>query len=129
MLLRMKKINVHKSKFIDIIAIVSPDNVIKTPVIIGFLRYPYKPPVTSFLVGLHGANVPFPILINAEIVIIRIDNPIIIIINPMKNVIRCFMKKFLSITKGIKIRTVIGRIKEDACFIMFFIMWILFYIG
>ena len=82
----MKNITAHMKIFNDKIAIDSPVRTIKTPEIIGFLTCPYIPPVTNFLVGLHGANVPLPILIIVDIVIVMIYNPMHTITSPDKSV-------------------------------------------
>ena len=70
--------------FSDNIVIDSPINTIKTPVIIGFLTCPYKSLIISFLVGLQGAKVPFPILMNIEIVLIIRYNPMNIMERPAR---------------------------------------------
>lgn len=82
--------------FNDNIVMVSPINTVKTPNIIGFLTYPYIPQIINFLVGLQGANVPFPIFIKLDIVRIITYNPRIIIISPITKVEIYFMDMFFS---------------------------------
>ena len=65
----MKKIVTHMNILNDSIAIDSPIRTIITPIIIGFLTYLYIPFITNFLVGLQGARVPSPNLMNPEIVL------------------------------------------------------------
>lgn len=118
----MKKETVQINRLNDIIDKVSPASVIKTPEIIGFLTYLYSPPVTSFFGGLQGARVPFPIRIKDEIVIIRRVIPTIMSNSPGIKVQLFTTRMFFSIYRGIKIRTVIGRIREKNCLMIFFNM-------
>jgi hypothetical protein len=70
--------------------------------------------MTSFFGGLHGANVPLPILIKVEIVITITNNPVQINKRPISNDGNDFTDISLSIYIGTKTKTVIGRIKETS---------------
>jgi hypothetical protein len=108
--------------FKDIIASDSPASTIKTPVIIGFLTYPYIPEVTSFFVGLQGANVPLPIRMTVDIAIIRIYKPMQMKTSPEKKTGKFLTDRSRSMIKGIIISTVTGNRNERICFIKFFMI-------
>jgi hypothetical protein len=100
----------------------SPINTVNTPMIIGFLTCPYIPSTINFFGGLQGASVPFPFLINVDIVMIMKQNPTAIIIKPIKKVHSCLITMFFSINKGTRINTMMGRINEKSCFVTVFIL-------
>jgi hypothetical protein len=76
----------------------------------------------SFFVGLQGARVPFPFIINAEIVMTMKYNPKNMIQMPTINVGMLFIRMSFSSDKGTNTRTVKGRMKEKICLIIFFIL-------
>ena len=121
----MKKITVQMKILKDKTAIDSPASTVSTPIIIVFLTYPYIPLIINFLVGLQGANVPFPILIKVDTVINMTNNPMNMRISPINKAHKCFIERSCSMVKGIRIKTVMGSIKEMICLITFRMIWLL----
>lgn len=102
----------------------SPNKTKRAPNIIGLRTCPYKPPVTSFLVGSHGASVPFPIRTNIRIVKTMTAIPDTINRHPIMLVNNHRNEKSFSIKRGTTIKAETGSKNEAICRIIF--MFLLF---
>ena len=116
----MKKNAVHKSNSHPEKINDSPNRIMVTAAIIGFLRCAWAPVTTRFSGGSHGARVPLPLIINNLLVDMKNPNPIITNNIPIINlkadkseskVTSCRLK-FIIITKGTIIVTMNGKISE-----------------
>jgi hypothetical protein len=79
------------------------------------------PFITKCLDGRQGANVPLPMLIMLETVIVITYNPMTIMINPGINDVINFIVMSFSMQSGTIINTMTGRINEIICWMIFFI--------
>jgi hypothetical protein len=101
----------------------SPNNAIKTPEIMGFRTYRYRPVTTICFVGAQGARVPSPILENIRMQMIKRATPMIIRAKPREDWRMASTRSklhhpgtysFETTNKqaGITINTPTGRLKE-----------------